>query len=88
MRRSHTATRETADQVAARNRRAAEGRKRTRALGRPVPHPETAGREYSDDESEYLRACEEYRVRYQIRFMSATDYLHVLRSLGYAKPKS
>lgn len=59
-----------------------------RSLKRPVPHPETAGREYSASESEFLRAVAEYQARYRVRFMSATDYMYVLTgTLGYERPR-
>lgn len=69
-----------------RARRAAAATARTKALLRPVPDPVSAERFYSDPEAEYLRALEAYRVQYQIRYLSASDHLHVLTHiLGYQR---
>lgn len=70
---------------AERLRRATESRARTAALNRPESHPECPGRYYDDDEAEFLRACEAYRTRYQIRFLTATDYLRIAKDMGYAR---
>lgn len=61
-------------------------RKLRRASGLPNrPHPATGDPGYSDEESAYLTACEAFRSSTGRKFMLATDYLHVLRTLGYAK---
>jgi hypothetical protein len=41
---------------------------------------------YDEEAAEFLRACESYRERRHLRFLSATDYLRVLLSLGYHRP--
>ena len=43
-------------------------------------------REYSAEEEAFLRACEQYRSDTGARFLTATEYLKVLKSLGYSKP--
>jgi hypothetical protein len=40
---------------------------------------------YTDDEWEFARACEEYRKRARRKFLAASEYLAVARSLGYRK---
>ena len=57
--------------------------KATKDLGRLHADAATADRIYDDEESEYLHACEAYARRYQRKFMRATDYLAVIKSLGY-----
>lgn len=44
-----------------------------------------AEREYDDAEAEFLRAAEQFRSKNRKPFMTATDYLAVLLSLGYRK---
>ena len=58
---------------------------RKRALGPRPADPVTAERAYSDDELEWLRALEAFRVKRGVRFMNGCDYLHVAKSIGYAK---
>lgn len=48
-------------------------------------HPGTGNRQYSDDESAFLVAVAEFRHRTGIRFLLATHYLAILKSLGYRK---
>lgn len=52
---------------------------------RPVRDPVTGERYYTDEEREYLTACESYAARYNRRFMTASEYLHVAISIGYRK---
>ena len=48
----------------------------------------TYGRNYTDDEAEYLRACEEYKKTEKLGHVRLTDVFHVLTAiLGYEKPK-
>ena len=47
----------------------------------------TYGRDYSDDETEFLLACEEYKKAEGLGYVRLTDAFHVLTSiLGYSKP--
>lgn len=41
--------------------------------------------EYTDDEIEFLLACEAFRIRHNLQFLYATDYMKVLIELGYEK---
>ena len=43
--------------------------------------------EMDEDDLEYLRAVDKYRRTNKIRWMKATDYLTVLKSLGWEKPE-
>jgi hypothetical protein len=40
----------------------------------------------ADDEWEFCRAVEEFRGRTHIRYPTLSQYLHVLKGLGYHKP--
>lgn len=64
---------------------AVKARADTFDLARPVHDPVTSDRIYTDDEREFLAACEEYSQRYRRRFMSASEYLHVAIAIGYRK---
>lgn len=57
-----------------------------RRLRRPVENA-TTGRDegYSEEETDFLLACEAYRTRYAKRFLAACDYLFVLKSMGYSR---
>lgn len=55
----------------------------TRNLERPLVDPAVADRLYDADESAYLQACEAFRTRYRRPFLTACEYLYVLKSLGY-----
>lgn len=46
-------------------------------------HAATAERDYSDEEREFLMAVQAWQKRTGRRFPTATDYLHVAKSLGY-----
>ena len=39
----------------------------------------------TDDDLEFLRACDTYRQK--VRFMAVTDYLSVLKSLGWKRDR-
>lgn len=65
---------------------AAAHSKAARSLGRPVVNPLVGDREYSAEEVEFLRACDEYRRRFRLRFLTACEFLAVAKSLGYTKP--
>lgn len=40
---------------------------------------------YTDEEREFLHACDRFRERYHRRFLYATDYLEIIKELGYKK---
>ena len=56
---------------------------RISALG--SARPVTSDREYTADEWEFLKACDEERVRIRPRHLATSDYLRILIGLGYAK---
>ena len=61
---------------------------RRREHGKLPADPVTCERVYDGDESEFLRACDEFRTRTGKRFLYASDYLFVLKSLGYSRVQS
>jgi hypothetical protein len=46
-----------------------------------------ADRLYDDEQREFLAACDRYRRAKRKVFLVATDYLAVLKSLGYRRPE-
>lgn len=47
------------------------------------------GRDYSDDELEFLKACDKYRSGKRMNCLDATDYFYILtKKLGYKKNES
>ncbi len=47
------------------------------------------GAEYTDEEVEFLKAVDAYRLKKaHTKFLLATDYLKILKNLGYSKTKS
>jgi hypothetical protein len=60
---------------------------RAKATERP-PVPSVFGeeRDFTEEETTFLRAVEAYRSRHHRRYLTATEYLHVLKSLGYRSP--
>jgi hypothetical protein len=48
-------------------------------------HPAVSDREYTDEEREVLRAMDAHKLRTGRRFPLVTDYLEVLRALGYRR---
>jgi hypothetical protein len=46
-----------------------------------------ADRLYDDEQREFLAACDRYRRAKHKLFLAATDYLEVLKSLGYRRPE-
>ena len=63
----------------------ARAQARAKLRGERPADPVTGDRHYSDAEGEFLRAVEAFRVRHERRYLHACDYLHILKSLGYAK---
>ncbi|HMC64352.1 MAG TPA: hypothetical protein VKI65_05385 [Gemmataceae bacterium] len=45
------------------------------------------GGDYSDEESEFLRAIDEYKRLYQRPFPTWREVLHVFKSLGWRKQR-
>jgi hypothetical protein len=45
------------------------------------------GHIYDDKETEFLAACDRHRRHKRKVFLAATDYLVVLKSLGYRRPE-
>jgi hypothetical protein len=45
------------------------------------------GRLYDDEQREFLVACDRYRRAKHKLFLTVTDYLEVLKSLGYRRPE-
>ena len=45
----------------------------------------TDGREYTDDEREFIAAMERWMKEHRCRFPKFTDVLNVAKSLGYRK---
>ena len=43
------------------------------------------GRDYSDEETEFLIACDKHRTKIRASCLDAMDYLYVLKKLGYKK---
>jgi hypothetical protein len=43
------------------------------------------GSDYTAEECAFLRAVDHYRIRHGYRFLAASDYLKVLKALGYRK---
>jgi hypothetical protein len=48
-------------------------------------HPGVSDRLYDDEESAFLRAAEAYRCDRHLPFLTAADYLAVLKGLGYRR---
>lgn len=48
-------------------------------------HPATSERAYEDDETEWLAAVARYQAETGRKFLLATEYLKILKSLGYSK---
>ena len=49
----------------------------------------TFERDYSDDEAEYLRACEKYKKAEKLGYVRLTDAFHVMTViLGYKAPQA
>jgi hypothetical protein len=46
------------------------------------------GSDYTAEECAFLRAVDRYRVRHGYRFLAASDYLKVLKSLGYRRERT
>jgi hypothetical protein len=46
-----------------------------------------ADRLYDDEQREFLAACARYRRQNHKVFLAATDFLAVLKSLGYRRPE-
>lgn len=56
------------------------------ALGRRrMIDPVTCEKNYSDDEAEFMRAMESYKMKSGRRFPTCCEILEVLRGLGYVK---
>lgn len=51
----------------------------------PRMHPAMTEREYTDDEAEFLKACDHYKRVHKLPYLLACDYLKVIRGMGYAK---
>jgi len=47
-----------------------------------LPH---VGAAYSDEERDFLAACDRYRVEKHLPFLALTDVLYVLKQMGYIK---
>lgn len=47
--------------------------------------PVTCEKNYSDDEAEFMRAMESYKMKSGRRFPTCCEVLEVLRGLGYVK---
>lgn len=43
------------------------------------------GSEYTDEDRRFLIACERYRQQSGKKFLAATDYLKILKGLGYRR---
>lgn len=41
------------------------------------------GSEYNDEERRFLMACDAYRCRHDRKFLTALDYLAILKTQGY-----
>jgi hypothetical protein len=56
-----------------------------RVRDQPICSADTAfpGAEYTDEERDFLRACDRYRHALRRRFLRAIDYLAVAKQLGY-----
>jgi hypothetical protein len=54
------------------------------ALDRPLADSVSRA-DYTPDELEFLRACAHFEATYKRRFLSACEYLLILKSLGYRK---
>lgn len=48
-------------------------------------NPALTERIYSPEEWEFMKACEEYKREYGLRFLNDSDYFRVLYRLGYRK---
>jgi len=62
-----------------------------RNTSRPCPpdgtgDPVTSERIYSDEEFEFLRAMERFQAETGTRWPTVSQYLDVLKSLGYERP--
>ena len=52
-----------------------------------TPDAVTGERIYSAAEAEFLLACDAYRKRIGLAFLTCTDCLRVLLDLGYRRPR-
>lgn len=41
--------------------------------------------EHTDEQMNFIKAMQEFKKKNRIRFPSTTDYLHVLKKMGYKK---
>jgi hypothetical protein len=48
--------------------------------------PATCEMDYTSDEFEFLKAVQEFQARTGRRYPAHTEYLAIVRSLGYSKP--
>jgi hypothetical protein len=74
---TNTAT-ERARRGAEKSADARRGRKRT-------PHPLTSDVIYHDDQFEFIKAMEHFQLTTGTKFPTTSQYLGVLKSLGYTK---
>jgi hypothetical protein len=43
------------------------------------------GAEYTEEEREFIMACDRYRTNHNLRWLSLTDVLVVVKSMGYKR---
>jgi hypothetical protein len=46
------------------------------------------GSDYTAEECAFLRAVDRYRIQHRFRFLAASDYLKILKALGYRKRRT
>jgi len=63
------------------------GRIRSQKENHQRSYLEPTGLIYNDDDTEFLMAVDKYKTENKISFLHVTEYLAILKSLGYIKMK-
>jgi hypothetical protein len=74
------------DRAAANGRAGRTDREARRRRGWTEMHPATSDPPYTDEETEFFKACVLYAQTKFKPFLLARDYLAILKQLGYRKP--
>ncbi len=61
-------------------------RERRRLMVEHRQHPTTGDPEYTDEESEYLREAERFKVKQGRKYLTLCEALYVAKMMGYRKP--
>lgn len=66
-------------------KRAAQASVESKAKRAGHQNAATSQKDYTGAELEFMDACEKYKAKHNIRFLTKTDYFAVLMELGYSK---